>query len=178
MATGVLSRPRAIDGAERRVGWWLVICAGLVFAMVLLGGITRLTESGLSIVEWKPVTGVVPPLSDAEWQQEFAQYRQVPEHPKGKRDLTPEPIPRHRWMEYAHRLFGRVIGFAFLLPFLWFLARREIPNGYFGPLWLLFLLGAAQGALGWFMVQSGLVDRPDVSQIRLALHLGLALAIY
>jgi cytochrome c oxidase assembly protein subunit 15 len=179
MTSEVLSgRMATAAGAERRIGWWLVVCAALVFVMVLLGGVTRLTESGLSIVEWKPVTGILPPVSDHDWQQEFDKYRQFPEYQKVKRDLSLDAFKRIWWMEYSHRLFGRAIGVVFLVPFLWFLTRRELPAGLHGPLWLLFLLGAAQGAVGWFMVKSGLVDRPDVSQIRLALHLGLALAIY
>jgi heme a synthase len=164
--------------ADRRVGVWLLLCCALVFAMVLLGGLTRLTESGLSIVEWQPVTGVLPPLSAAEWQAEFAKYQATPEYQKVNAGMSLAAFQRIWWMEYSHRLLGRLIGVVFLLPFLWFLARGHVPSGFRGHLWLVFLLGAAQGAVGWYMVRSGLVDRPDVSQYRLAAHLGLALLIY
>jgi cytochrome c oxidase assembly protein subunit 15 len=164
--------------AERRIGLWLMACAVLVFAMVLLGGLTRLTESGLSIVEWKPVTGVLPPIGEAAWAAEFAKYQATPEYQKVNRGMSLVAFQRIWWVEYAHRLLGRLIGAAFLLPFLWFLARGQVPARLKGHLWLVFLLGAAQGAVGWYMVRSGLVDRPDVSQYRLALHLGLALVIY
>jgi heme a synthase len=165
-------------GAERRIGVWLLACCVLVFAMVLLGGLTRLTESGLSIVEWRPVTGIVPPLSEAAWAEEFAKYQATPEYQKVNRGMSLAAFQRIWWMEYSHRLLGRLIGAAFLLPFLWFLARGQVPARLKGHLWLVFLLGAAQGAVGWYMVRSGLVDRPDVSQYRLAAHLGLALVIY
>lgn len=163
---------------HRRVGLWLLICCALVIVMVLLGGVTRLTESGLSIVEWKPVTGVLPPLGEAAWRDEFAKYQQFPEYRKVNHGMTLAEFQRIWWMEYSHRLFGRLIGVVFLLPFLWFLARRAVPPGLTGHLWLVFLLGAAQGAMGWYMVKSGLVDRPDVSQYRLAAHFGLAVVIY
>jgi heme a synthase len=168
----------APPAGERRIGVWLLVCCTLVFVMVLLGGLTRLTESGLSIVEWKPVTGVLPPLSAAEWQAEFAKYQATPEYQKVNTGMSLAAFQRIWWMEYSHRLLGRLIGVVFLLPFLWFLARGQVPAGYRGHLWLVFLLGGAQGAVGWYMVKSGLVDRPDVSQYRLAAHLGLALVIY
>lgn len=178
MTAQALYLATAQAGAERRVGRWLLACCALVFAMVLLGGLTRLTESGLSIVEWKPVTGVLPPLSEAAWSAEFDKYRATPEYQKVNAGMSLQAFQRIWWMEYSHRLLGRLIGVAFLAPFLWFLARGQVPARLRVHLWLVFLLGGAQGAVGWYMVKSGLVDRPDVSQYRLAAHLGLALLIY
>lgn len=157
---------------------WLMVWAVMVAATVVIGGITRLTESGLSITEWKPVTGVVPPLSTAAWQAEFAKYQQIPEYRQFGAGMTLADFQRIYFWEYLHRLWARIVGLAFLAPFLWFLARRRIPQGYRGRLWLLLLLLAGQGALGWFMVKSGLTQRTDVSQYRLAAHLGLALVIF
>lgn len=160
------------------VGLWLLAVAALVAAMVLLGGATRLTDSGLSIVEWKPVTGAVPPLSAADWQAEFDKYRQFPEYRKVNRGMSLEEFKRIYWFEWAHRLLGRAIGAAFLLPFLWFLATRRIDRPLGLRLAGLFALGGLQGAVGWWMVASGLIDRPDVSHLRLATHLGLAFLIF
>ena len=157
---------------------WLLVCAAMIFAMVVIGGVTRLTESGLSIVEWKPVTGVLPPLSDTAWQAEFDKYRQFPEYQKINRGMSLDEFKGIFWWEYIHRLWGRLIGVVFLVPFLFFWVTGRIPPGYRRRLVFIFLLGGAQGALGWYMVKSGLVDRPDVSQYRLAAHLGLAIAIY
>jgi len=175
MEPRVLSRP-SIN--RRPIGWWLLVIAALIFAMVILGGVTRLTNSGLSIVEWQPVSGVVPPLDDQAWQVEFDKYRQYPEYQKKNRGMSLAEFKRIYAFEYAHRLLGRVIGVAFAVPFLYFLLRGRISPALAPQLFAIFLLGAAQGGLGWFMVRSGLVDRPDVSQYRLAAHLGLAVAIY
>jgi len=160
------------------VAVWLIALATLVFLMVVIGGITRLTESGLSIVEWRPVSGALPPLSEAAWEAEFAKYRTSPQFRAVNSAMTLADFKTIFWWEYVHRLWGRLIGLAFAIPFAVFLWRGAIPAGYARPLWVVFALGAAQGALGWFMVASGLVDRPSVSQYRLVAHLGLALAIH
>ncbi len=160
------------------VGWWLVVVCALVFAMVVLGGVTRLTESGLSIVDWRPFMGVLPPLNEAAWREVFERYRAFPEYQKINAGMTLDAFKSIFWFEYAHRLLGRVIGIAFLLPFLFFLLTGRISGAMAPRLVALFVLGGLQGLLGWFMVQSGLVDQPDVSQYRLAAHLGLAVLIY
>ncbi|HEY1325609.1 MAG TPA: COX15/CtaA family protein [Casimicrobiaceae bacterium] len=164
--------------ASRAVAVWLLACCALVFAMVVVGGVTRLTHSGLSITEWQPIVGTVPPLSQASWDAAFAKYQATPEYREVNRGMTLDAFKRIFWWEYGHRLLGRMIGIVFLLPFAWFLLRRRIPPGYAGPLAMIFVLGAAQGALGWFMVKSGLVDDPRVSQFRLAAHLSLAFLIF
>ena len=160
------------------MAWWLFVCCGFVFAIVVVGGITRLTHSGLSIVQWQPVAGVVPPLDDAEWQAEFARYKTSPEYRERNFDMTLAGFKSIFWWEYGHRLLGRFIGVVFLLPFLWFLARRAISPPIAWRLAGIFALGGLQGALGWFMVKSGLVDDPRVSSVRLAAHLGTAFLIY
>lgn len=164
--------------STRPVAWWLLGCALLIFGTIVLGGVTRLTESGLSIVEWRPVTGVMPPLSEADWQATFDAYKQFPEYRKLNRDMGLDDFKTIFWFEYAHRLLGRLIGIVFLVPLVVFAAQRRIAGPLVGRLALIFLLGAAQGALGWVMVASGLVDRPDVSQYRLTAHLVLAVVIY
>ncbi|MBX3594631.1 MAG: COX15/CtaA family protein [Sphingomonas sp.] len=145
--------------------------------MVVVGGITRLTESGLSITEWKPVTGVLPPLSDAAWRAEFAKYQQIPEYQQLNRGMSLAAFKGIYFWEYLHRLLGRLIGMAFALPLLWFAWRRAIPSGYGWRLTGLFALGGLQGVIGWWMVTSGLTVRTDVSHFRLATHLLLALTI-
>jgi cytochrome c oxidase assembly protein subunit 15 len=160
------------------VARWLLLCAAMVLAMVLIGGITRLTESGLSIVEWQPLVGTIPPLSDADWQALFQKYQTSPQFKQVNRGMTLGEFKSIFWWEYIHRLWGRLIGLVFALPFLWFLARRQIAGALVWKLGGIFALGAAQGAMGWYMVASGLVDRPEVSQYRLTAHLGLALLIY
>ncbi|MGD9538034.1 MAG: COX15/CtaA family protein [Alphaproteobacteria bacterium] len=164
--------------ADRQIAHWLLAVAALVFCMVVLGGVTRLTESGLSIVEWQPLIGAIPPLSEADWQALFAKYQATPEYQKVNLGMTLEGFKEIFWLEYLHRLLGRAIGVAFLLPFLYFLVRRRIRRGLAPQLAVMFVLGALQGALGWYMVKSGLSDRPDVSPYRLAAHLVLATAIY
>lgn len=162
----------------KAIEYWLYACCALVFAMVLLGGITRLTESGLSIVHWRPFTGWIPPMSDAAWAAVFDSYRQSPEFQKLNFWMALDDFKRIFWLEYLHRVLGRIIGIAYFLPFAWFLIRYRLPAGLTWRLALLFVLGGLQGALGWYMVKSGLVDQPSVSQYRLAAHLGLAVVIY
>jgi len=157
---------------------WLFILAGLVALMVVIGGLTRLTNSGLSMVEWRPVTGWLPPLSEAAWMAEFEKYKQFPEYQKINIGMELDGFKEIYWFEYGHRLLGRLIGVAFVLPLLWFWFRRAIPQGMHGHLLAMLILGGAQGAIGWFMVASGLVDHPDVSHYRLTLHLGMAFAIF
>ena len=171
-------RPRGLRMDTDAIVAWLAACCLLVFAMVVVGGVTRLTHSGLSITEWQPIVGTIPPLSDADWNEAFAKYRQTPEFRDVNHAMTLPEFKGIFWWEYFHRLLGRFIGVAFLLPYLWFLARGRIPQPFRWPLAGIFALGALQGALGWFMVQSGLVDDPRVSQFRLTAHLGLAFAIF
>ncbi len=170
-------RPAAEVGL-RPVAVWLFLCCGLIFLMVVVGGITRLTLSGLSITEWKPVIGIVPPLSPADWAAEFARYQQIPEYRAIHFAMSLDEFKSIYYWEYLHRLLGRLIGVAFAAPFLWFLARRQLPRRLGPPLTGILLLGFLQGALGWYMVESGLADRVEVSQYRLVAHLALALAIY
>lgn len=146
--------------------------------MVVLGGVTRLTRSGLSIVVWEPIIGAIPPLTDVQWQEAFANYRQTPEYREVNTGMTLAGFKSIYWVEYAHRLLGRLIGLVFLIPFLYFLLRRKLRRGLAPKLTALFLFGALQGALGWYMVASGLVDLPRVSPYRLTVHLGLAVLIY
>ena len=160
------------------VALWLLACCALVFAMVVVGGVTRLTHSGLSIVEWQPIVGTVPPLDDAAWQEAFRKYQQTPEFRKVNPDMDLAGFKGIFWWEYVHRLLGRLIGAAFLLPLLWFAARGRITRPLIWKFAAIFALGAMQGAMGWYMVKSGLVDDPRVSQYRLAAHLGLALLVY
>jgi heme a synthase len=157
---------------------WLYAVAALVLAMVLVGGATRLTESGLSITEWKPVMGVVPPLSQDAWQSAFEKYQAIPQYRELNRDMTVDQFKTIYWWEWTHRLLGRVIGAAYLLPFLFFLWRGWVAPALRPFLWFIFGLGALQGAVGWWMVASGLAERVEVSQYRLATHLVLACGIY
>jgi cytochrome c oxidase assembly protein subunit 15 len=168
----------AAFAAQRRIiGWWLIVCAAMVFVMVVLGGATRLTESGLSMVHWKPLH-ILPPLNDAEWAEEFAAYQQYPEFQKKNTWMSVEDFKEIFWLEYTHRLWGRLIGVAFFVPFMVFLARGWVDRPLAWKLAGLFALGGFQGVLGWYMVASGLVDRPDVSQYRLAAHLVTAFVCY
>ena len=162
----------------RRIAGWLFLCSALVLAMVLLGGLTRLTESGLSMVTWRPVTGWLPPLDDGDWIVLFDAYRETPEFRLLNFWMTVEDFKRIFWLEYLHRLLGRVVGLVYALPLFWFALRYRLPGGLAVRLVFLLGLGAAQGVLGWYMVKSGLIDRPSVSQYRLAAHLALAVAIY
>jgi len=156
---------------------WLACLALLIVAMILIGGATRLTDSGLSITEWKPVTGVIPPLSDNAWHEAFDAYQKIPEYLELKRGMSLEEFKSIYWWEWGHRFLGRLIAAAFLIPFLAFWAAGYIPRALLPRLVGLFVLGALQGAVGWYMVKSGLIARVDVSQYRLAAHLGIAVAI-
>lgn len=161
----------------KQLSWWLFIVAVLVYAMVFVGGATRLTQSGLSIVSWKPVSGVVPPLSQADWDAEFDAYRATPEYQKVNTHMELSEFKGIFWWEYAHRILARIVGLALAIPFVWFLYRKAIPPGYGRRVALLIALLGLQGLIGWWMVASGLVDRPDVAHERLALHLITALIL-
>lgn len=163
---------------SRAIGLWLVAIAAMVVAMMLIGAITRLTESGLSIVEWAPLMGTLPPLHEGEWQRLFDLYRQTSQYQIANAGMSLDEFKTIFFWEYVHRLWGRLIGLAFAIPFVVFLIRRGIPNGLWLHLAVLFLLGGMQGAIGWWMVVSGFVDRTDVSQYRLATHLGTAFLIF
>lgn len=171
-----------IDGdknrSRRRIRIWLHVLLALVAVMIVVGGLTRLTDSGLSITEWKPVTGAVPPLSEAAWNEAFTKYQQTPEFNLQNSAMTVAEFKSIYWWEWAHRQLGRVIGLVWAVGFLWFLARRQIPTGWTGRLVLIGALGGLQGAIGWWMVSSGLTGRMvDVASYRLAIHLGLAFII-
>jgi cytochrome c oxidase assembly protein subunit 15 len=172
-SSGRVGAPR-----PRVIARWLMVVAGVVFLMVVVGGITRLTESGLSMVRWEPISGTIPPLNAAQWQAEFAAYQTSPEYQKINAGMTLAAFKQIFFWEYLHRLVGRLIGVIFALPLLWFWWKRAIPRGYGARLSALLVLGALQGAIGWWMVASGLIDRPDVSHIRLAIHLSAALFIF
>lgn len=169
---------RVKDRNNRHVAIWLFVVCAFVFAMIVVGGITRLTESGLSMVNWEPISGVIPPLNEAEWNAEFDAYKQYPEYQKVNRGMSLDEFKNIFFWEYSHRVLGRLIGVVFALPFFLFLARKKIKRALKPHLWVLFVLGGAQGVLGWYMVKSGLVDQPDVSHYRLTAHLGLAVLIY
>jgi cytochrome c oxidase assembly protein subunit 15 len=172
-----MTRPSA-PTQRRAVRRWLFAVAALMVVTLIVGGATRLTESGLSIVEWKPVTGVLPPLSEAEWRAEFGKYQQIPQYRELNRGMTLDQFRTIYWWEWTHRLLARMVGAAFLLPFLFFLWRGWIEPGLRLRLWALFGAGALLGAVGWWMVSSGLAGRVSVSQYRLGFHLTLACAIY
>lgn len=172
-AAAPLPRPR-----PKPISNWLLAVAALVLAMIVVGGITRLTESGLSIVRWEPVSGVLPPLGEDAWEAEFDAYRQSPQYREVNAGMSLSEFKNIYFWEYVHRLLGRLIGLAFALPLLWFAAKRAIPPGYGWKLVGLLALGGLQGAIGWWMVASGLVDVPEVSHIRLAVHLLTAFAIF
>ena len=163
---------------DRIVGLWLYVICAMVFAIVMVGGATRLTDSGLSITEWKPIMGAIPPLSDADWQTAFAKYKEIPEYAQVNRGMSLEAFKTIFWWEWAHRFLGRFIGLVFIVPFLFFWVRGMMRAEYLPRIFSLFLLGGLQGALGWYMVKSGLIERVDVSQYRLAAHLGLAVVIF
>jgi cytochrome c oxidase assembly protein subunit 15 len=162
----------------RAIRLWLGFIALLIVAMILVGGATRLTDSGLSITEWRPIVGAIPPLSDGDWQEAFAAYQKIPEYAALKRGMSLQEFKTIYWWEWAHRFLGRLIGVVFLLPFIGFWLAGYIPRALLPKLLGLFLLGGLQGALGWYMVKSGLVDRTDVSQYRLAAHFGVAMLIF
>lgn len=171
--------PMPQKAAPLAISNWLISVAVLIFLMVIVGGITRLTESGLSITEWKPITGVVPPMGELAWQEAFDKYQQIPEYKelKGPQGMSLEQFKFIYFWEWVHRILGRLIGFAFAFPLLWFWLRRQIPAGYKWRCLVLFALGGMQGVIGWWMVSSGLSERTDVSHYRLAVHLITALVI-
>lgn len=157
---------------------WLWIVAAMIVLMIAVGGITRLTESGLSMVDWKPLMGTIPPLNEGQWEQRFEEYKAFPEYQVLRPDMTLSEFKTIFFWEYIHRVLGRLIGLAFAVPYAYFLVRRQIPKGYQGAIFLAFVLGGAQGLLGWFMVMSGLIDNPRVSHFRLAAHFSLALYVF
>ena len=163
--------------ADRTIAYWLLTCAAVVFAMVVLGGVTRLTGSGLSMVDWRPIMGTIPPLTDAEWLATFEQYKQFPEYQKVNLGMDLAGFKSIFWLEYAHRVLGRGIGVLFALPLLYFWLRGRLYQPLTTKLVALLVLGGLQGLMGWYMVKSGLVDDPRVSQYRLTAHLSLAVII-
>lgn len=163
---------------NRAVAIWLLVLCGLVFAMVVLGGFTRLTGSGLSMVDWRPIMGILPPLTDAEWQRVFEMYKQSPEFQKVNFEFGINEFKGIFWLEYLHRLLGRIMGLAFLVPFIYFVVKGRIQRSEWLKYLVMFVLGGMQGLLGWYMVKSGLVDVPEVSQYRLTAHLVSAFIIY
>jgi heme a synthase len=176
--TGASRRAGRTARDGRAVAAWLFLCAALTFAIVVVGGITRLTESGLSITEWQPLVGALPPLGQSDWEALFARYRETPQYREVFSAIGLEGFKSIFWWEYAHRLLGRVIGLVFLLPFLFFWIKGKLDRPLIWKLSGLLVLGGLQGALGWYMVQSGLVSDPRVSHFRLTAHLGLALLIF
>ena len=166
------------DTNDRWIARWLTLCAAVIFGMILLGGVTRLTDSGLSMVEWSPIMGTIPPLSEQDWQVAFDKYKQYPEFQKINYTMDLAGFKVIFMYEYLHRVLGRLIGLLYFLPLVFFWVRGMVRRELTPRLVLLFVLGGCQGLLGWYMVKSGLVDRPDVSQYRLTAHLGLAVAVY
>lgn len=160
------------------IAWWLISCCFMVFIMVVIGGITRLTGSGLSMVEWKPLIGAIPPLNEAAWLDVFEKYQQSPEFKHVNHDMDLEGFKQIFFWEWFHRLWGRLIGLVYFIPFVYFLCRKQLPMKYLGQFIGFFILGGLQGLMGWYMVKSGLVDNPAVSQYRLAAHLLLAFLIF
>lgn len=178
MTTPSVPFPDLAPAHRRTVGRWLVLWAAMVLMTVVIGGVTRLTESGLSITEWQPVSGIVPPLSADDWSDAFARYQQIPEYQQLNRGMTLAEFKSIFFWEYVHRLWARLVGLVLAVPLVWFLVRRVLTRRLTRRLLLILALTGAQGVLGWVMVQSGLTERTDVSQYRLAAHLGLALIIY
>lgn len=166
------------DDRSRAVAYWLFAVAALVLAMIIVGGATRLTGSGLSITQWKPITGAIPPLSDAAWAREFALYQQIPQFSQLNAHMSVGDFKGIYWWEWAHRLLGRIVGLAFAMPFAWFLFRKKIPRRLIWRCFGLLALGGLQGAVGWWMVSSGLADRVSVAPERLMIHLSLALLLF
>lgn len=160
------------------LGFWLLFCAVVVYIMVVVGGITRLTRSGLSMVEWKPLLGIIPPIGEAAWMEEFNKYRQSPEYLKVNAGMSLEAFKGIFYWEYGHRILGRLIGLIYFVPLVWFWLKGMIPQQWKGKLFTILILIGVQGSMGWYMVMSGLVDKPHVSQYRLTAHLGLALIIF
>jgi heme a synthase len=163
---------------RRQIALWLFICSTMVFAILVVGGVTRLTHSGLSIVEWKPLVGIIPPLNQADWDETFDKYKKTPEYQQVNHQMSLDEFKGIFFWEYWHRVLGRLIGVAFFIPFVYFLIRRKIEPPLIPKLLGIFILGGLQGAMGWYMVKSGLVDDPRVSQYRLVAHLSLAFLIF
>ena len=163
---------------SRILAWWLLLCALAVYLMIIVGGITRLTQSGLSMVEWAPIMGALPPIGEAAWLEVFSKYKAFPEYLQLNAGMSLAEFKSIFWWEYGHRVLGRLIGLIYLVPLLFFLLKGMIPTSWKPRLFALFVLGALQGLMGWYMVMSGLVDVPHVSQYRLTAHLGLALIIF
>ena len=163
---------------HRIVGWWLIAMCAMVFVMIIIGGVTRLTHSGLSMVVWRPITGWLPPFTPAEWKEVFLLYMDTPEFKKVNSEMTIDAFKSIFWLEYLHRVWGRIIGITFLVPFIYFLIKGSLGGVLVSKLIFIFALGMVQGFLGWYMVLSGLAERPDVSQYRLTAHLGVAILIY
>lgn len=167
-----------MNPVNKRIVVWLAFCCMLIFGMVVLGGVTRLTHSGLSITEWQPLLGTFPPLNEAGWLEVFGKYQQTPEYRLVNVGMELEAFKRIFWVEYAHRLLGRTIGAAFLLPLLYFLVTGQLRRRMLPQLAGIFALGGFQGGLGWYMVKSGLADVPWVSPYRLTAHLAVAFVLY
>jgi len=164
---GAFVRTGSFDGGLRPIAVWLLCCCGMIFVMVVIGGVTRLTLSGLSITEWEPVVGILPPLSPTAWAAEFAKYQHIPQYRLITYGMSLDEFKAIYLWEYTHRLWGRLIGFAYALPFLYFVLRWRLPRRLLPPLAGILLLGFLQGVLGWYMVLSGLAERVEVSQYRL-----------
>ena len=164
--------------ADKKLGYWLLLGVFMIMIQVLLGGITRLTGSGLSITEWNVIMGTIPPLNDAEWQQAFDQYKQFPQYKMMNSDMTTDGFKSIFWWEFLHRLWARLMGFAFIIPLVYFLVKKMIDIQLGRKLLVIFLLGGLQGLLGWIMVQSGLIDKPWVNPVNLSAHLVLALILF
>ncbi len=169
---------KSVDRNDRHIAIWLFCVCAFVFSMIVIGGITRLTESGLSMVNWHPIFGIIPPLNETDWMVEFNAYKQYPQYQKINVGMTLHEFKNIFFWEYSHRLFGRMIGVVYAVPFFVFLWQKNIKHALKPHLWTLLILGGCQGLLGWWMVKSGLVDRPDVSHYRLTAHLGLAVIVY
>lgn len=180
--TQAVSDAHAVSNAQavhsRAIGLWLLFCAAVVYLMIIVGGVTRLTQSGLSMVEWEPIMGIIPPIGHEAWMEEFNKYRASPEYLKINAGMSLDAFKYIFYWEYGHRALGRLIGMIYLLPLLFFLFKGWVPGQWRLRLFGLFILGGMQGLMGWYMVKSGLVDVPHVSQYRLTAHLGLALVIF
>jgi heme a synthase len=163
---------------QKPIAVWLLICCALVFAMVVVGGVTRLTDSGLSIVEWQPLIGTMPPVTQGDWDEMLEKYRASPQYQQVNKGMSLDEFKSIFWWEYFHRLLGRLIGVVFFVPFVYFLIKKQIDKPLGLKLTGLFVLGGLQGFMGWYMVMSGLVNDPHVSQYRLTAHLGLAFIIF
>ncbi len=163
---------------NRQIAYWLLACAAVIFGMIVLGGVTRLTHSGLSMVEWRPLVGIIPPISEQDWLDVFAKYKLFPEYQKVNYGMSLDEFKYIFMYEYLHRVLGRIIGLIYFIPMVYFFVTQKVAGGYKRKLTILFVMGGLQGLMGWFMVMSGLVDNPRVSQYRLTAHLGLAVLIY